>query len=496
MANFSGTALADTRGISLLCAACMPGHASVSGQCIPCETTQYGAVLGVLVLALLLVYLVHRLPHDWTGSATLLIATYFLLQSVLFLAAGSLPQLLSLVNMNLLGDHASRGGGAGSDGVLDGITAVCLTPLDDVGRIVLALLSPLVAFALLAVVALLNAAAFAVLSLSASAAADNDYTLARRVYRWGFVPATPKLLPFGEVPAVSSGVTMIEPLTSGADGDSALHDRSEQLFGRSPASPTFPWRSYQRTSIRLLLLSYTSLSVTTLSFFHLQSVGEYGQRVMDYPTLSAGSVEYRALLPVIVCVLALVCGVPVGMAVWLWLEHRRGGIDEAKQLQRQGESEGTTRRRAVVLQLCAAYRRQHWWMPSFVLVRRLLLVSLLVFVRDSTVWTWLTLVNNCLLALHLKLEPYERRMDNTLEALTLLSLSVQTTLLSVWPAPNHSRALVGAFSTLVIAPLVPLAVATLSTCWWERRAKRDRSRLVQGEHEQWNEQDEGAVDDQ
>ena len=43
-----------------------------------CPSVQLGALCGVLiVLGLLLVYAVHRLPHDWTGSATLSIIAYF-----------------------------------------------------------------------------------------------------------------------------------------------------------------------------------------------------------------------------------------------------------------------------------------------------------------------------------------------------------------------------------------------------------------------------------
>jgi hypothetical protein len=89
-------------------------------------------------------------------------------------------------------------------------------------------------------------------------------------------------------------------------------------------------------------------------------------------------------------------------------------------------------KQALLLQLCAVFRARYWWMASFVLVRRLVLVALLVSVRSSSVWIWLSLVNQLALALHLKTEPFERPMDNSLESLTLLSLALQTTLLSVW----------------------------------------------------------------
>jgi hypothetical protein len=104
-------------------------------------------------------------------------------------------------------------------------------------------------------------------------------------------------------------------------------------------------------------------------------------------------------------------------------------------------------------------------MASAVLVRRLVLVTLLMLVRDSAVWIWLTLANNLALAIHLIVLPYERRRDNTLETVTLLSLSVQTTVLSAWPPPYLSAALLSVFNALVIGPLLPLALRGLMLLW-------------------------------
>ena len=495
VADFANTPLADSHGFNVLCAACLPGYSSVSGRCIPCASTNRGAVLGVCVLALLLVYLVHRLPHDWTGSATLLITAYFLQQSALFLAADSLPQVLTLINMDLLGSHVSRGSEAAGDDTLDGYAGVCVVPLGDVGRIVLALVSPLIAFALLAVVTLLDGAAWAVVFLpraGSAAAGDVEPTLAQRAYRWVFLPSTPKLLFAGQASGVRD--SSVSPFSSSllADADVDVTDDDGSLRSRSSLSsdspllppPTFQWRNYQRTCIRLVQLSYTSLSVTTLSFFHLQSVGSFGQRVVDYPTLSPQSAEYRALLPVIVCLLAVVvCGLPVLLTVWLWFEHRRGTVAEAKQAQREGAGVTVSTRQAALLQLCAMYRPEHWWMAPFVLVRRLLLVALLVAVRGSAVWIWLSMANYCLLALHAHVQPYARRLDNTMESLTLLSLSVQTTLLSVWPPPYWSRELFGVLNSLVVAPLIPLLVVVLSAHWRQYQAKQRRTALLLSERD-------------
>ena len=504
VAEYAGTALADTRGFNVLCASCLPGHSVVSGRCIACESTAYGALVGVTALALLLVYCVHRLPYDWTGSATLLISSYFVQQSVLFVAASSLPQLLSLVNMDLLGDHVSRGSEAAGEGGLSGYGGVCIVPLSDAGRIVLALVSPLIAFALLAVVAALDGAAW--LAVEHTRAAGGGTM--RRLYRWLFVPSSPRLRTLvagaggvssaavadtgtdtatgtGAVAAAVAGYGLSQPLVADADhagihSDAYTHSDAASV-SRPPLLPGGPRAHllcYQRSAVRLVQLSYTSLSVTALSFFELQSVGEWGARVVDYPSLSPSSGSYRLLLPVMCGVLGVVvCGLPVLLAAWLLACVRRGELQAAKRVQQLGSGGDVVQsaRQHALLQLCGMFRPRYWWMASFLLVRRLLLVALLVSIRSSHVWTWLSLVNCCLLAAHLQLQPYERHMDNTLESLTLLSLTVQTTLLSVWPPPYRSAALAGVLNTLLVAPLLSAALAAVTTRWREHQASKRRT---------------------
>ena len=474
--------LKDTKGHNVLCASCLPGYSSINGRCIPCESTQYGAVVAILSLALFLVYLVHRLPHDWTGSATLLISTYFLQQSALFMASESMPQVLSLINLDLLGDHISRGyeiTGAVFDSSV-GFAGVCIVPLDDADRITMSLVSPLIAFGLLGTVLLLQLAVSSLLRRFPNVSAF-------RMYRLLFVPSQPKLLLPGEEPAVSVrqlSTSLLREAPAPAFQEETLRRSPLAYLERLPSQATpldlstsSIWRGYQRSCIRLVQLSYTGLSVVTLSFFHLLSVGEFGWRLVDYPTISPNSEEYRAMLPFIASVLAIVvCGLPLALVIFLFIEHRRGSIEEAKTLQRQSGSSMVSHKQALLLQLTAMFRPQYWWMASFVLVRRLLLVALLVSVRGSDVWTWLSMVNFCLLALHVQLQPYERAVDNTLESLTLLSLSVQTTLLSVWPPPYLSRALFGVLNALVIAPLVPV-IAVVILAGWRRHNAKQESRL-------------------
>ena len=479
-----------TKGHNVLCAQCLPGHTSVSGHCVSCEATNWPALLGFVALALLLVYLIHRLPHDWTGCATLLITSNFLQLSTLFLASESMPQLLSLFSVNLLGDHASRGQQTGAGVDFRAAVGLCVVPLDDADRILFSLVSPIIALALLAIVFLLQVVLTRSPSPPPSPTANVDppssfppLSGVRRLYQWLCTPSTPRLRePLMAPERVSGGLS--SPLSTLELGVGEVREEEEEDVRLTPAPPLR--LQYLRTMVRLLQLSYTSLTVVTLAFFHLQDVGEFGQRVVDYPTLSPDSAEYGHLYPVMVVLLCVVvCGAPVTLFLYLLHYHRTGRLAEMEQLHNLraasagqewgGSSSSSTMsaRCAVVVQLTVMYRPGCWWMAAFVLLRRLLCIALLTVVRSSAVWSWLTLLGYSLLALHMQQQPYVRLRDNQLETLTLLSLSVQTSLLSLYPPPYLSPLLLAVFNALVIGPLLPPLTSTLIAVW---RACQQRKR--------------------
>ena len=195
-------------------------------------------------------------------------------------------------------------------------------------------------------------------------------------------------------------------------------------------------------------------------------MGEFGYRLFSYPTLRPDSDSYRLLLPLMIVVLALVvCAVPLLLTLYLLVEHRKGHVEAVKGHYHSGAFavavQAEPGRQQLLLQLTAMYRASCWWMPPFVLARRLVLVTLLTFVRSSSVWSWLTLLNSAFLALHIMVQPYERRRDNSLETLTLLSLMIQTTVLNVYPPPYTSAALLAVFNSLIAAPLLPAIILVL-----------------------------------
>ena len=502
-------------GYNVLCAECLPGHTQVNGSCVHCPSTDVGLLLAVLLLSLLAVYCIHRLPHDWTGSATLLVSSNLLQLSALFLAAESLPHLASILNVSLS----------------NSIAGVCIAPMDDAQRIALQLSSPLLAFALLACVALLQLALRAVTSR-----ASHQPRLSQplhRLYRLLFLVPTPftqspqppnpaafnafdlsTSLLSDEAESSSQGelkqphpqrrqVPDLTAASSGSDVITAGSSREASADDLSATSASFAsiGLAYQRTAVRLLLLSYTGLSSICLQSVHWQEVGEFGWRLTHFPTLSRQSLAFRRLQPALVVVLAMVCALPALLTVYLYLEHRRGALALVKRRQqpqlREAAMPGyavaavdvrppslSSSRSALLLQLTAMYRLQCWWMASFVLVRRLLLVALLTALRDPYKWVWLTLANHLLLLLHALIQPYERPRDNALETLALLSLSLQTTLLSAYPPPYLSAPLLAAFNALVIVPVLPLLMecGTRCRCWPSAAATSSSSKPTREPH--------------
>ena len=213
------------------------------------------------------------------------------------------------------------------------------------------------------------------------------------------------------------------------------------------------WLSYQRSCVRLLQLSYTSLAVTSLSYFRYQPVGPFGRRLTDYPSIDPSSADYAHFTPIVAVVLALVSLLPLVMAAVLFRAHRLRHIEHAKSRTRHL---ALSARDSFLLQWCSMYRPSCWFYSVVVLCRRMALVVPLVLWHDADVWAVMSMINFLFLALHLRLLPYERRQDNLFESAALLSLALQTTLLSLFPPPYLTAGLLVTFGLLVVAPLALL----------------------------------------
>ena len=477
--------LTVTHGHNPLCGACLPGHSAVNGRCIECSETAVSYVILLVLLSLLLVWLVHRVPHDWSGSASVLIVSNFVQLSTTILSSESMPQVLSLVNVNLLGDHTSGRGqvisdqwtAASHDDTL--YAGVCVVPLTDADRIVVGMVSPLIALALLGCVAVLQ------LAMQRCVSSVDSPVRRRRaaaVYRFLCVPSQPRVK-LSVMSASDRHVSLLSAdiadaaATSTASTTVATSDRTIDVF-----SVHTMLACYQRSVVRLCLLSYTGLAVLCCSFFQWQSVGEFGFRLRAFSTLRPDSPSYQHLLPLMVVLTALVvAGMPLITLSYLYIEHRRGEVAnvKAKQLSVSGSSVNLSAqqdavsvlsvRQSLTLQLIAMFRPRYWWMLVLVLLRRLVVIVLLTLVGSSQVWSWLAIVHVCFLTLHTQTMPYERVRDNTLEMLTLLSLSLQCVMLTLYPPPYMSEQLLATLVTLVVTPLLPLVLTTVLRVWKQLR---------------------------
>ena len=138
-------------------------------------------------------------------------------------------------------------------------------------------------------------------------------------------------------------------------------------------------------------------------------------------------------------------------------------------------------------------------MASYVLLRRLAIVAVLSLVHSRAMWSWLAALQWLLLAVHQLSQPYERRRDNQLETVTLLSLGLQSSLLSIYPPPFLSAALLSAFNALVLLPLTPLVLRgcqLLYTRILHRRSARHAARAATEEEEQDGEEKKRDVEDE
>ena len=204
--------------------------------------------------------------------------------------------------------------------------------MDDYGRMALQLASPALALAALALVYGIQQLARWLLSQHRVAPGTAAVRLAVRVRRDG------RLVRPRQLAAV--------PLLNGASGVA-------QPVSGAPFL-------YQRTLVRVALLAYSSLALTSLSFFRLQDVGVFGWRVADYPQMAPSDAAYRAMMPlVLLLLLTVVCGLPLALLALLLFHHRAGLLseqsDDSAVLRRQYLTQpvGSS---ALVQQLVCMYR--------------------------------------------------------------------------------------------------------------------------------------------
>ena len=459
-------ALTATDGVNVLCALCMDGYAEVNGRCVWCPATRWGSVVPLLLLVLAVTFLLHRLPHNGQTSALMTVGGYFVQQSALMLAALPIPQLFSLFNLNVLGDHnrydaAPTTFDTLNTTVAEPSNAACVAPLSDSGKLTVALLSPLLFAAALVLVAAAQLTARALLRhfSSSKGGSPSPRAWSVRVYCRVFMAPPPRV-----INAVHASMGL---------GPSVANAEQPPLPSWYAFSGQLMPLQYQRTAVRLLLLSYTSLSLTSLLFFRYQRVGVYGKRLVDYRQIDPSSDEYLSLLPGVLVVLVLVvAGLPLAVSLFLWLQRQK----RSKELQAEGSDEATQSRALLSLeaQLRGVFPSAYWWMTPFILLRRLVTVLVLLLATRSSTWVWMSAVHFSLLAVHLRLTPFSRPVDNDCETVTLSALALQAVVLSLEPPPSTGVAAQVVLGLLATGPLLLLSAVFVWDVWTRRRIRLQR----------------------
>ena len=469
--------LQDTQGVNVLCARCLAGHTEVNGECISCEAANAGLVIAILLALLAIVYLLHRLQRGRREKATVVVLGYFMQQSALFLAPPF--YFVGLLNPDPLGGTTRRWSRVGDRGDTWHPSFCTLPMQSDADRLVAALVLQLVILAMPAFVGLVQLGCFLALRRWRQLP-----SVMRRAYTAVFMTPAP------EPPRLpGSEIMLLAPLHLASDREAwsperaprahrdvplqtdASYSEAKEFSDQSSLAAVWnaAWPLYLRTGVTALLLSYTSISLLTLRFFHTRPVGVYGRRVADYPGLNPSSAVYTTwLLPIMMTLLVLVVLLPLLLAMLLrTLRQRRGSV--ALQVVAGGEGRDgngqavTSWDEVLQFQLCAMFKDECWWIAPFITARRLMLTAVVAFAPSESVFMWLTLVNNLLLAFHLQLQPFKREQDNALESVSLLLLSIQTSLLSAIPEAESDGTLI---TTLYFLSLIPILLALFGN--WAR----------------------------
>ena len=492
----------DSAGrLNVLCSACMDGYTEVQGRCVQCPAPRWDRLVGLLLVAFLLVWGLHRLSSNalWSTSAVLSIFVYFAQMSAVFMSGESLPLVVSFLNLDLLGSAGETGAmGAGADYTAP--LSWCVAPLSGYGKVAMRLLSPLIAIGMLALLLCIQLLA---------GMSGGRYVRAAGLRCWAAFTQRctsndlSDLSPLnGETPRLQQVDASHPWLASEPAGDeeskaretAALNSMVESDEVAAAAIAVVPLSDvlvpYRVTLLRLALFSFNSLTSTCLAFFQAQSVGEFGQRLVSYPSIEVGSPRYRLYEPFILVVLVTTSLMgPILLALYLRRLRRRRGDEAAavdspeflatEHSQRRSRSGGPPAS-AAAQALLVPFLPRYWWFSVYVLARRLLLVVTYTFLPATSTFFVLAAINMATLCVQLELRPYRRQSDNLLETVTLAALVVQTMLLSA----NSMPELRPAWVTVLLWLLAPLLSASIVIWQTVVRIQLFRTRQMQRRHSQ------------
>jgi hypothetical protein len=301
-----------------LCGRCASGYSEWGGECLACSGVDGGLVLGLLVLAWSVVFVIHLLSQWTTSTSALRITMFFWQVAYLIVGRGAWLRWASVLDLNFLS--------------VGGAQSVCAFPTSPTGMLRLLLLTPLMAYVLLAVAALVHYTAQRVLLVR------------------------------------DDGVPRIEREPSGISAnDGALSRVTRRLAAELRH---FQLAAYWRTSISLYFFTFNRVVRQSLDFFHCETLPS-GRFMVALPAVSCDEAAYRALTPLVaLLLLAYLAVVPGFIGYKLHAARARHRLDHA----------GLERVWSVVY---GPFRDDYYWWGLAQTLLRAALVAVVVYLRAN-----------------------------------------------------------------------------------------------------------------
>jgi Tyrosine-protein kinase ephrin type A/B receptor-like len=236
-----------------------------------------------------------------------------------------------------------------------------------------------------------------------------------------------------------------------------------------------------RTLLALFLLTFNGVTRTALTPFFcidIDTIDGVQSVVQAFPSVTCSGSEYNVIVALASSTLSVYVVVPL-LLIWLYphelLPRRvvacfvnrctlsRGSENDINNSKSAAQPKTASPNTVYVLgALTAAYRRGHstWW-KLFVLIRRLGLVIAVVAIEDRG-WRMIaaSLISLSVLMLHILTRPFENMVDNVMESISLLSLTLIATMLLKMQPPYSSQEqiLLGVLWTIPFFVIVGWAV--------------------------------------
>jgi FG-GAP-like repeat/Tyrosine-protein kinase ephrin type A/B receptor-like len=448
-----------------LCAACAPGYQEFGDDCIPCESTNAGAVFGVMFFVLILMQLFFFVSQG--ASAYVSVLSYFAQTAILFIGSQTNSGASTILSIFDLDVFAAAGS-----------STSCIMQMSDEVRSVSGFFGPLFAFVCWAIL-------FALWVLI------NHYGCCASIQRrWANSMSTERN--HESSPRQQEAVVPLPWCTCCSPRvqhrilwmlhsffrlpTSPKHRQNDRWIAESlvPLSQSATTNMniatrWMRTLLALFLLTFNGVTRTAFAVFNCIEVSVRGSTVRvieSYPSVNCDDPAYGAIATFATVICSVYFIVPVALIAafpntLLPIRHCLG------RSHRWAKRPKPSADMLYVLGALAAPYRGHaaWWKLS-VLIRRIVLVATVVFI-SSRGWRMVAASMICMFifAAHVLSQPFLNRTDNAMETMSLFVLSLLSALL-VHAQPPYNAGERDAIGVLWAIPFVMIVLWAVGGWIW------------------------------